>query len=90
MKKRLSAPLLSYVQRLGGNRVRMCFIDGMIKDIDLPIRNRPKRLQMEVNGMGLRFAPGVNGEYSAYALYHHPGRVIRKALSPIVDTRQIA
>ena len=89
MRRRCSAPILAYVQRLGGNRVRLCFIDGMMKEIELPISGRPKRLQMEPNGMGLRFAPGGSGEYSAYTLYHYPGKVIRKTIDPIIDKRRV-
>jgi len=75
-----SLPRLVYLQRIGGNVVRLFFTDGKVSEVRLPIDGRPKRLQIEKHGMGLRFASGSWGERSAWDLYHscQTERVLRK------------
>jgi len=75
-----SLPRLVRLQRVEDNLVRLFFTDGKVSEVRLPIEGRPKRLQIEEHGMGLRFASGPWGERSAYDLYHssRTERVLRK------------
>jgi hypothetical protein len=71
-------PCISYVQRLGGKRVRVFFNDGLVLETSLPTRTTPKRVRLLDDwGTGLRFGPKPSDEISSYALYVRRGRILR-------------
>jgi len=89
--KRTPIPVIDYVQRLSDDSVRIFFNDGLVLEVKLPVRGRPKRIaRIDDWGTGLRFGSRPDDEMSAYALYVMRGRVLRRGTSEALRTSRRA
>lgn len=87
-RKNPPIPLINYVQRLGGKRVRLFFNDGLVLETTLPVRTTPSRItRIDSWGTGLRFGRRSADEMSAYALYVRPGHVLNHGTSERLRAR---